>query len=139
MRVAVDTGALLALASTNDQYHERATAIFRKYKSAGGRLVGTALVLGETHSLVLRRRGPAPARRILDGLLRDPSYEWVDCPVELVQAASNRWLAAYSDQGFSLIDAVTFELMRLEKLTHAFAFDHHFRVAGYELLGGRIR
>jgi predicted nucleic acid-binding protein len=40
----------------------------------------------------------------------------------------------FEDQPFSLVDAVSFELMRREDVTSAFAFDHHFEVAGFELL-----
>lgn len=35
---------------------------------------------------------------------------------------------------FSLSDAVGFEIMRREGLTHAFAFDHHFGIAGFHRL-----
>jgi len=35
---------------------------------------------------------------------------------------------------FTLVDAVSFELMKGRGVTHAFAFDAHFHVAGYEML-----
>ena len=38
---------------------------------------------------------------------------------------------------FSLIDAVSLEVMRRSKLTHAFAFDRHFTIAGFALLAQR--
>ena len=44
-------------------------------------------------------------------------------------------MARFSDQAFSLVDAVSFEVMRRNKVTHAFAFDRHFAIAGFELLG----
>jgi predicted nucleic acid-binding protein len=134
MRVAVDTSAVLALASARDQYHARAASISQRLRAVGGRCVGTTLVLAELHGHFLRRADPPLARRILDGLLNDPMYEWCDCSVDLVRAANERWLAGYADQRFSLTDAVTFELMRQEKLTLAFAFDDDFRVAGFDLL-----
>lgn len=34
----------------------------------------------------------------------------------------------------TLVDAVSFKVMRAEKVAAAFAFDHHFEVAGFELL-----
>jgi predicted nucleic acid-binding protein len=43
-------------------------------------------------------------------------------------------LARFSDQDFSLIDLVSFEVMRRSRVTHAFAFDRHFAIAGFELL-----
>ncbi len=48
--------------------------------------------------------------------------------------ASSNWLTRFDDQPFSLVDAVSFEVMRREDVTSAFAFDHHFEVAGFELL-----
>src|SRR5688572_21454187 len=47
VRAAIDTGALLALASSRDQYHEQAVAIERRFRRSGGRWVGTVLVLAE--------------------------------------------------------------------------------------------
>lgn len=133
-RALIDTGALLAVANPRDQYHEEAVAVGRRFLTSGGRWVGTPLVLAEFHGHLLQRRGHGAARAHLDRLLADPVHEWVEVSGELVREASERWLARFSDQAFSLTDAVSFEVMRRERLTHAFAFDHHFEVAGYERL-----
>lgn len=133
-RAAVDTGALLALASSRDQYHRRAVATEARFRRRGGRWVASTLVLAELHGHLLRRVKPAPARRVIDALLADPLFEWHDATVELVRGAINRWMTAYADQRFSLTDAVTFELMRRERLGSAFAFDRDFVTAGFELL-----
>lgn len=134
MRAAIDTGALLALASSRDQYHHRAVATERSYRAAGGRWVGSMLVLGELHGHLLRRLSPAVARRTISVLLKDPAFEWHDASVELVSGALDRWLTRFADQAFSLTDGVTFELMRTEKISAAFAYDQHFVTAGYTLL-----
>jgi hypothetical protein len=52
----------------------------------------------------------------------------------LVHDALARWLDRFADQPFSLVDAVSFEVMRREKIDLAFAFDRHFEVAGFRLL-----
>jgi predicted nucleic acid-binding protein len=133
-RVLVDTSALLALASRRDQYHERAVELARRFLSAGGRLVGTSLVLGELHGHLLYRRGPAEARAVVGALLDDPAYEWLDVPAVLVRDALSAWLERFRDQRFSMTDAVSFEVMRRERLKTAFAFDQDFETAGYQLL-----
>jgi len=130
----IDTSALLAVANPRDQYHDEAISIGRRHLAAGGRWVGTTLVLSEFHGHLLQLRGSEMARSHLDALLSDPAHEWVDGTVELVREASERWLARYRDQAFSLTDAVGFEVMRRMDVTHAFAFDHHFEVAGFERL-----
>jgi len=132
--VLVDTSALLAVANPRDQYHRRAVTAARAHLAAGGRFVGATLVLGELHGHLLQRRGPGPARAVLSALLDDPAYEWVDTSAALVSAAVSGWLERFSDQRFSLTDAVSFELMRSRRMKVAFAFDEDFRTAGFELL-----
>ena len=133
-RVLVDTSALLALASRRDQYHGRAVGLARRFLSAGGRFVGTSLVLGELHGHLRYRRGPAEARAVAGALLDDPAYEWLDVPVALVRDALSAWLERFRDQRFSLTAAVSFEVMRRQRLKTAFAFDRDFETAGYSLL-----
>jgi len=133
-RALIDTGALLAVANPRDQYHEEAVAIGRQFLAAGGRWVGTPLVLAEFHGHLLQRRGHEVAHAHLDRLLADPAHEWVEVSGEIAREASERWLARFRDQAFSLTDAVSFEVMRRMGLTHAFAFGDHFEVAGYQRL-----
>lgn len=133
-RIWVDTGALLALASPRDQYHQHAVATLRRHAAAGARWVSSVLVLAEFHVHAVRQRGPAAARAAVTSLLGDAGYDWLDVPVAVVGDAVSRWLDRFQDQPFSLTDAVGFELMRRERLTHAFAFDQHFVTAGFDLL-----
>jgi predicted nucleic acid-binding protein len=133
-RAAVDTGALLALASSRDQYHDRAVDIEARFRLAGGRWVGTVLVLAELHGHLLRRVDPVTARRVVQALQSDRAFEWHDVPTDLVARALEVWIGRFTDQRFSLTDAVTFEVMRREKLSRAFAFDSDFVTAGFRLM-----
>ena len=133
-KVWVDTGALLALATPRDQHHMRAVATLRRHAAVGVRWTSSVLVLAEFHSLAVQRRGAAMARASVTSLLADSGYEWLDVPVALVSEAMSNWLDRFPDQSFSLADAVSFELMRRERLTQAFAFDQHYATAGFELL-----
>lgn len=133
-RALIDTSALLALANPRDQYHARAVEIGRRFLRTGGRWLGSALVPGELHAHLLRWRGPRDARELAKQVLFDPAYEWKEVSASLLDAAISGWLERFHDQRFSLTDAVSFELMRRERLTTAFAFDEDFRTAGYTLL-----
>ena len=134
MRALVDTGALIALSRRKDQFHTRAVDIAERHLGAGGQFVGTTLILAEFHSHLLFLRGPAQARVVVSALLDDPVHEWISVSSDLQRDAIARWLVRFSDQEFSLADAVSFEVMRRNRLTHAFAFDRHFAIAGFELL-----
>jgi predicted nucleic acid-binding protein len=131
---AVDTSALLAIASSRDQYHARAVETAKRFHGAGGRWLGSALVIGELHAHLLHHISAVMARRVVSALLNDPAYEWHDVTIDLERTAVHQWLERFADQDFSLTDAVTFEFMSPERVRNAFAFDNDFVVAGFELL-----
>lgn len=134
LRALIDTSALLALTDPRDQNHGRAVEIGPPFVESGGLFVSTWLVLAEFHGRALHLRGPEHARRLVRGVLEDPAYQWRDVSAEWIPGAFSGWLERFADQDFSLTDAVSFELMRRERLSHAFAFDHHFVIAGFQLL-----
>ena len=133
-RVLADTGALLGLFEPRDQFHRRARRIAEPHLLGGGRFVGTTLILAELQNLLLARHGPERTARAMGTLLTDRSYQWLDGDLALVEESLHRWLERFTDQRFTLTDAVSFEVMRRERITHAFAFDQHFVTAGFELL-----
>jgi predicted nucleic acid-binding protein len=133
-RALADTSALLALAVSRDQHHERALVILARFREKGGRFVSTPLVLTEFHNLMLSRQGAEAARRVLGALLGDEAYSWQDLPFETVRRAQVEWIERFSDQDISIADAVSFEVMRRESIERAFSFDQHFVTAGFSLL-----
>jgi len=133
-RAFVDTSALVALAGSRDQNHTRALDIAKRHLQAGGTWVSTTMVLAELHGLLVKRADPSVARRTLSALFDDPAYRWFDAAADLARDAVRRWLERYHDQRFTLTDAVSFEVMRRERVRRAFAFDVHFVTAGFELL-----
>ena len=94
VRALVDTGALLALASPRDQFHERAVGVARRFARQGGQWLGSVLVLGEFHGHVLHRRGPREARELLGALLNDPAHRWLAVDADLVGSAASAWTGA---------------------------------------------
>ena len=126
--------ALLALANPRDQYHDRAVKASAAASRNGVTWVCTLLVLAELHGHLLRYQTPARARATLHALSADRSFDWIDVTDQLVRGAVESWITRFSDQAISLTDAVTFEVMRKEGLSVAFAFGRHFTVAGFRVL-----
>lgn len=96
--------------------------------------VTTNLVVAEMHVLIVREQGANAGCRLLDAIHADPMYTVITSTRDLESVATDRWLRPYRDHRFSLTDAVSFEVMRTERIDEALALDHHFEIAGYRLL-----
>jgi predicted nucleic acid-binding protein len=72
------------------------------------------------HEFLRRARASARTRRVF------VPEAWEEQAEEI--------LAQFADQDFSFVDATSFVVMRQLGLPTAFAFDHHFLVAGYRLV-----
>ena len=123
----IDTSALYALLVENDDAHAIASAAVDDVLREG--LITHNYVVVEAASLVDRRLGRAAARELLDRLLAPVDVAFVDADIHrLAVAAFSAGAAA------SLVDCVSFEVMRRRGITRAFAFDRHFADAGFELV-----
>ena len=134
--VFVDTSAWLPVFVRRDPLHAWADRTLTELVSNGAQLVTSNLVIAELHVLILRRIGIAEALKWLESVRADQSYDVRFADRNLHGAAIDRWLRPFRDQGFSLADAVSFEIMRQEGIRTAFALDRHFAAAGFELLLG---
>jgi len=133
-RVLVDTGAWLAVFHRRDQYHAVAAQRLRGLRAERVRLVVTDLILAELHLHLLHGFGPGPAAAHLQAIVEDPGVDQVFCDRDLERAALAEWIQRFTDQAFSLTDAVSFAVMRARGIATAFTFDQHFRVAGFETI-----
>lgn len=129
-RVFVDTGAWFALQVIDDAHHAAARAAFPALVEASRALVTSNLVIGETYTLLRLSKGYRQARRFLDTLAVSPKVERVFVS-EPIERQAYELLHRYAEHPFSYVDATSFALMRHEHLSQAFAFDVHFRVAGF--------
>lgn len=93
-------------------------------------LVTHNYVVIETSALVGRRLGPAAQRALHDDLLPLLAMHWVD--QDLHVSAVTALLAGRGRA--SLVDWVSFELMRRRGIDTAFAFDRDFRLRGFRVI-----
>lgn len=92
-------------------------------------LVAHNYVVLEASALVQRRLGAVALREFHESLMSPIALVWVD--EQLHGAAVNALLAA-RDVGISLVDRVSFALMRRRRIGTAFAFDDDFATQGFE-------
>ncbi len=126
--IFADTSALYALLDRDDDAHPRARAFLEAGPHA---LVTHNYIIVETAALVHRRLGPVLARAFLEDLLPAISVRWVDA--ETHRAATSAFLAAVRRRT-SLVDWVSFEVMRREGIDKAFAFDRDFAARGFAVV-----
>jgi len=125
--VFVDTSGWLAAINTRDTHYHSVVATYDDLVAKRTSFVTSSLVVAEMHILIVRDRGAAAGCALLDAIYTDPLYRVVAVDRDLESEATVA-------QRFCLADAVSFEIMRRERIGEALALDHHFEVAGYRLL-----
>jgi predicted nucleic acid-binding protein len=126
--VLVDTSALFAVLSTRDMHHEAAREWFVSAGSDLERLVTHNYVVLESSALVRSRLGTGAMRTLFEEVL--PVAEVVFVDESMHRAAVASCLA--NPGGPSLVDRVSFLVMRDRGVRRAFAFDKDFGRAGFE-------
>ena len=129
----VDSGAWIALALTRDPLHAQAREQWETLQSAGAKLHTSVPVVIETFTFLERNANRDVALtwkgsiykpgtvRILPCELRDLEHSW-----EYFRRPDLHKLSA--------VDATSFTIMKRARIRLAFAFDHHFALAGFRLV-----
>lgn len=129
MSVFVDTSAFIAMADADNVQHEEALRLWEALGASGEPLFATNYVLVETFSLLQRRLGIQAVREFQESVCPLLSVQWIDEPMH--RAGVTAVLAAGRRQ-LSLVDCVSFEVMRRIGLNRVFCFDPHFEEQGFE-------
>ena len=130
-RVFVDTSAVLALLNPSDESHEPARRVFEKLQTRDAALLTTSFVLVEVYALLGRRMGLAAVEAFRSDFAPLLEVVWVGADMH---EAGLDLLLERRVRDLSLVDAVSFLVMRQRRLDEVFAFDRHFRDEGFTLL-----
>jgi predicted nucleic acid-binding protein len=130
MTALVDTSAFIAVLLADDQNHTQAADIFRRLMSAAEPPVTHNYVVLETCAVLQRRSGIAAVRKFTDDIMPVVRMEWVS---EEDHAGGVAALLTSARRELSLVDCVSFALMRRLGLARAFCFDPHFAEQGFEV------
>jgi predicted nucleic acid-binding protein len=121
--VFIDTSAFFAVLDADDANHAAAGRIWKSLIEQREELVCSNYILIESFALLQRRLGLEAARVFQSDVAGMLQVRWVDEPLH---AAGVSALLTAGRRQLSLVDCVSFELMRRLGLTTAFAFDQDF-------------
>ena len=94
--------------------------------------VTTDYVLDETITLLLYHAGRERALVFVDAVQRSRNVQLVRVDASIWEQAW-RLFKQYDDKTWAFTDCTSFVVMRQTNLQQAFAFDHNFEQAGFEL------
>lgn len=133
--VFIDTGAFLARYLPRDQYHEVARLGWEDLEREPYRCYTSNFVIDEFLTLLARRSSDAFAAGRAHRVYGSRKLEILRPDGEDERDAVGLF-ERFADQEVSFTDCVSFALMRRYRLQIAFAFDRHFRDAGFALWDG---
>ena len=128
MSVFVDTSAFYALLDADDANHGPSALTWREMMASDENVVTTNYVLVETLALLQSMLGPRAVREFQEDIVPVLHVEFVTPELHRLGIAA---LLAASRRGLSLVDWVSFEVMRESGMKSAFTFDGHFREYGF--------
>jgi predicted nucleic acid-binding protein len=131
MRVFIDTSAFYALLDRDDENHRRAKDLWTHLLKNENTLLTSNYVLVEAFALIQHRLGVEAVRGFQNDILPLVNVEFV--AAELHRSGMNALLSA-SRRNLSLVDCVSFEILRTLEIRTAFAFDPHFKEQGFHIL-----
>jgi predicted nucleic acid-binding protein len=126
----VDTSAIYAWADTDDPNHRTAVRRLQTLLDRRDELLTHNYVLVESFALLQARLGLTAALK----LTKDSAVFVIDWVDEDLHAAGLRELERQNVRRVSLVDHVSFLVMRRRNVSTAFAFDPDFASAGFRLL-----
>jgi predicted nucleic acid-binding protein len=130
MNIFADTSALYAVLDADDSKHRKAKQFWNKIIKNDDILLCHNYILVETSVLVLRRLGMEAVRVFEQDIFPILRTIWVNKEVHSAAVSAHLMVGKRT---LSLVDCVSFEVMRRTGVRKAFSFDYHFKDYGYEL------
>jgi uncharacterized protein len=130
MRIFIDTSAFFALLDNDDAQHLAAKRVWKELLQEDRTLLTSNYVLVECFALMQNRLGFRAVRDFQENIMPLIQVEYVD--LEMHRAGLSALLAA-SRRNLSLVDCVSFEVMRTLGMKAVFTFDPHFREQGFSI------
>jgi predicted nucleic acid-binding protein len=130
MRVFIDTSAFYALLDRDDENHQKAKTAWASLLENEDALMTSNYVLVETFALIQHRLGMDAVRGVQNDIMPLVHIEYV---IQELHRSGVSALLSASRRSLSLVDCISFEMMRTLEIKTAFAFDPHFREQGFNI------
>jgi predicted nucleic acid-binding protein len=131
MTIFIDTSAFYALIDRDDANHQKGKRAWIDILEAGHTLMTTNYILVETFALLQSRLGLDAVRGFQEDVVPLIHVEFIT--PELHRSGIAALLSA-SRRRLSLVDCVSFEVMRYSGIKSAFTFDSHFNEQGFRVI-----
>jgi predicted nucleic acid-binding protein len=128
MIIFIDTAAFYALLDRDDSNHRKAKRIWSHVLEVENVFITSNYVLVESIALMQNRLGMEAVRGFQANILPLINIEWVDADVH--NSGLNALLTS-SKRRLSLVDCISFEIMRSSGIKDVFTFDSHFIEQGF--------
>ena len=125
--VFLDTGYILALVNTSDEYHARAVVASRAVQPP---FLTTEAVLTEIGNALSRSKWRALGHATIEDLRADPNVEVLSVDSGLFSVAVDLY-GDRMDKEWGLTDCISFVAMQGRDLTEVLTTDRHFSQAGF--------
>jgi len=130
-KIFVDTSALYALISTEDQNIAHAVTTWENMLEQGDILFTNNYVLVECFALIQNRLGIEFTRALQSNLVPFLQIDWIG---EQQHISSVNDVITANRRQLSIVDCSSFESMRRLGIEKVFTFDDHFREQGFDVI-----
>ncbi len=131
MKVFIDTSAFFAVLDKDDENHPKAKHAWQKILEQEYSLVTSNYVLIECFALIQNRLGLEAVRAFQEDIVPLLHTEFVD---SVTHKSGVSALLAASRRKLSLVDCVSFEVIRALGIKNVFTFDAHFKEQGFHCI-----
>jgi len=131
--VFVDTGAWIALALSRDPLHGQAREHWDLLQGAGAKLHTSVPVVIETFTFLDRKASRDVALTWKDAISKPGVTRILPCEMRDLEQ-SWEYFRRKDLHKLSAVDATSFVIMKRARIRLAYAFDHHFAVAGFRVV-----
>jgi predicted nucleic acid-binding protein len=130
----VDSGAWIALALTRDPLHTQARERWEILRGSGAKLHTSVPVIIETFTFLDRNANRDVALAWKDSIYGLGTVRILPCELRDLEQ-SWQYFRRTDLHKLSAVDATSFAIMKRARIRVVFAFDHHFAVVGFRLVG----